>query len=229
MAFGYGDDSIRFMEISNGNVTKELKGHNGMVKCLKLIKNDVLASGSADGRIFLWNLTSNSIEFNFSHASEVNDMVLLDNQTLISCSDDKTIKIWSLSNYSLAKTLNAHTNITTALTLIGNTTLASGSRDKTIKLWDLKTYGLLGSMVGTYVSSLEYLDENKDLLYSSGSGGLLKIWNLTTRTAVKIVSIAPITHMIKLKTLNYSLANSGNLNINYDYDGLNEGKLGCAR
>lgn len=53
---GNRDNSITIRDLVTGKLFKTLIGHSKQVSCLKLLKDDLLASGSFDCSVRLWNL-----------------------------------------------------------------------------------------------------------------------------------------------------------------------------
>jgi len=95
MAAGYENSSIIIWKDKTLTSNTKLNGHKKKVKSLALIGADILASGSCDSIIKIWNLTTSSNTKNVSgNKGCVNSLVSLDflNKTyLISASDDSTI------------------------------------------------------------------------------------------------------------------------------------------
>lgn len=53
------DSSINVFDIENGNITKNLTGHTGLIRFLLLLDNlDTLLSSSDDWTIRMWSLSS---------------------------------------------------------------------------------------------------------------------------------------------------------------------------
>jgi WD40 repeat protein len=84
---------------------KILEGHASVVRALQLLRENFLASCSADKTIKLWNLKSfccvRTIE---AHHDSITHLKLLNDGLLASCSYDKTIKFWDLKTYECIMT-----------------------------------------------------------------------------------------------------------------------------
>ncbi len=74
-----------------------MTGHTDKVTCLVTLPDGLLASGSSDKTIRIWNVTSGiTIKTLTGHTGGVWSLVVLPNDSLLtSGSDDKTIRIWS--------------------------------------------------------------------------------------------------------------------------------------
>ena len=104
------------------------------------IKDNILASGSEDKNIYLWNIETGTINNILTgHSHRINCVAFNpDGNILASCSDDKTIKLWNLQQE--ISTLSGHLQAVKSIAFSPDgKLLASGSWDKTIKLWDVNT------------------------------------------------------------------------------------------
>ena len=80
---------------------RTLTGHSSLVYCLALSPdNTILASGSWDNNVMLWDYTSEKTSFMTleGHKDWVNSLCFVSNQILASGSDDETIKIWNVTS-----------------------------------------------------------------------------------------------------------------------------------
>ncbi len=80
---------------------RTLTGHSKFVRGLALSPdNTILASGSLDQSVMLWNYTNESNAFMAltGHEDWVRSVCFVSNQILASGSDDKTIKIWNVTS-----------------------------------------------------------------------------------------------------------------------------------
>jgi len=85
MAAGFENSSIIIWKDNTLTMNTKLNGHEKKVKSLALFVKDLLASGSCDSTIKIWNLTTSSNIKNVSgHKGCVNSLVSLDflNKTL---------------------------------------------------------------------------------------------------------------------------------------------------
>lgn len=145
----HGDNQIRFWDATSYQLVKELPGHKDIVRSLAIIcdhNQKILASGSADRSIKLWDIDYPESEMNckltdnLSHDSWVRGVIFApdDPQILASCSDDKTIKVWNRrTNKSLS--LRGHTDPVRTIAFSPNGRyLISGSGDQTVLIWERK-------------------------------------------------------------------------------------------
>ncbi|KAJ6231330.1 serine/threonine-protein kinase tnni3k-related [Anaeramoeba flamelloides] len=131
-----GGNVIRFWDLSTGARQKcELKGHTNSVRFLLELENGLLASGSDDKNIIIWNLTScRPIHTLRGHNGGIRSLKVVGNNDLVSCSTDQTIMVWDMTTWRLKETLRYQYTGVNALCLIGGL-LVSGCF-KEIKILD---------------------------------------------------------------------------------------------
>ena len=158
-----------------------LQGHSGAVYALISLRGGVLASGSMDGNIKLWDTTTgirlHALE---GHLHPVTALAALEEGILASGSLDKTIKLWDTATGKCLSTLEGHSGEVCGLTALAGGVLASGSSDKTIKLWDTATGECLRNLVG-HSSSVRAITAFPGGVLASGSDDkTIKLWDTTT-------------------------------------------------
>jgi len=120
-----------------------LQGHRGIINSIKF--NPVyciLASGSEDGSIRIWDYESGKLEKILKgHTGSVNYLSFNSLGTLLSSgSNDTLIKIWSVETYDCIKTLVGHNHSISSIQFLpSGDFLISSSRDKTIRIWELQS------------------------------------------------------------------------------------------
>ncbi|MDJ0733924.1 MAG: WD40 repeat domain-containing protein [Nostocaceae cyanobacterium] len=117
----------------------QIPAHDQQVNSLAFSpQGDILASGSQDKVIKLWNSTTGELISTLGyHLNSVNSIAFSpDGQILASASDDKTIKLWDVYRGKEIAELKGHTKAVTSVSFSSDgRTLVSGSKDKTIRLW----------------------------------------------------------------------------------------------
>ncbi|KAM3106789.1 WD40 domain-containing protein [Phormidesmis sp. 146-33] len=118
-----------------------LHGHTNWVWSLAFSpKGDMLASGSDDGTLRLWQVPDGQVVAVFNcHTYAVFALAIsADGQHLVSAGRDQAVHLWNLQGQSL-KTLHGFTNGIQSLSLSPDgQTLASRGQDETIHLWHLQ-------------------------------------------------------------------------------------------
>jgi TPR repeat protein len=156
-----------------------IDGHTGDVTTLTELSDGLLASGSEDNTIKIWDRSGNCITTLEGHTGGVFTLIELSDGLLASGSYDKTIKIWDRSGNCI-NTLDGHTGDVTTLTELLDGLLASGSGsdevfDGTIKIWD-RSGNCIKTLEGDS-GGVKTLIELPDGLLASGGGRSIKIWD----------------------------------------------------
>ena len=112
-----------------------LNNHKGKVKCLSILKDGRLVSGSNDKSIIIYNKMTYQPDLIIKeHKNDANYHTTLNSGILASCSYDKTIKLFNIKDnkYEILQTLNYHTDWIFKIIELKNKELVSCSDDKSI-------------------------------------------------------------------------------------------------
>ncbi|KAK2616375.1 Mitochondrial fission protein [Conoideocrella luteorostrata] len=129
------DDTVKVWDLNAGRCIGILEGHTASVRTLQ-VEDNILATGSADATIRLWDLSRSSYDpYGNSYGKgeeEDEDAIAFENP------DDQPVDppAGSMDDCGLYS-LEAHVDEVTALHFRGDV-LVSGSADKTIRHWDLE-------------------------------------------------------------------------------------------
>jgi len=97
--------------VSTDKTIQTLTGHTGGFRSLVVLPDGLLASGSLDSTIRIWNVTNGTcIKTLVGHSDYVTSLVILPNGLLKSGSYDNTIRIWNVNTGITKKTLTGHTD-----------------------------------------------------------------------------------------------------------------------
>jgi WD40 repeat protein len=180
--------TIRIVSPKSGGEFRKLKGHSADVYALVKLDENLMASGSRDTSIKIWQWTSGKLTDNLtSHRDSVTDLLAIKNfSQLVSCSQDMTIKVWTRSSGQVLKTLTGHFRLIKCIVLLKKNNddhqqLASGSADGTIRIWNLtlatRMRTLTGHHSGSTVQCLVSLN-NSQLIVSCATDWQIKLWSL---------------------------------------------------
>ncbi|KAJ7063065.1 WD40-repeat-containing domain protein [Mycena amicta] len=173
----------------------------------------VLITGSYDRTARVWNLESGEVLHCLKGHTRAVRALQFDSVKLITGSMDHTLKVWDWRRGKLIRTLTGHTEGIVSLNFDSNV-LASGSVDSTIKVWNLRTGGAF-TLRGhsDWVNAVQLWDPNANpasasspmnnwddqcqgppqidpgkMLFSASDDGTVKLWDLNTRTCVRVFS-----------------------------------------
>lgn len=128
------DDTVRVWDLNLGRCIGLLEGHQASVRCLQ-VEDNIVATGSMDASIRLWDLSQADYSPNESRASNSNPEGNADGDKEQDTTSQHQSQPSSMRDCPL-HTLSAHVAEVTALHFRGDT-LVSGSADKTLRQWDL--------------------------------------------------------------------------------------------
>ncbi len=150
-----------------------------------------LVSGDENGKIFVWDLASGTIEQGFEgHVGQVNEIKWSPNgRWIASGGSDSTARVWDVgSGQELAKFMGHEAAVTDVAWDSSGEVLASSSRDQTIHVWDFETRSLRRSLSGHQqeVRSIEF-HPRSPLLASAGDDMTIRLWDIDSGDARVIV------------------------------------------
>ena len=155
-----------------------LVGHTADVICVAFSPNSqMLASGSVDGTVRLWNVETNQLQQTLvGHRGPVESVAFSPNgRRLASGSIDATVRVWEVSpsgdrttwtaNHKL--TLVDHTAMVTGVAFSPDSqTLVSSSYDNTVRVWNPVTGVLKNTLTRIWKSIDGYIDAAESVAFS---------------------------------------------------------------
>ena len=165
----------------------------GCVTSVAFTHDPLLASGSGDNTVKLWDLatalaTGKEMRTLTGHTSYVDSVAFSPDDTLLaSGSHDKTIAIWDVATGDVVRILEGHTApVWTVAFSPDGTLLASGSWDNTVKLWDVATGAEVHTLEGhTAPVSRVAFSPDGTLLASGSWDNTVKLWDVATGAEVR--------------------------------------------
>ncbi len=162
-----------------------LKGHNDYVNSVTFSpKGDLLASGSSDATVKLWQVSAGKSLKTFSRRNGPVFSVAFspDGNTLVSQSANNKISLRQVRNRKKIKTLPGHDSLIYSIAFNHNgTLLASGSDDYSVKLWQIKDGKNLNTFLGHEHSifSVTFGGPEGDILASGSGDNTIKLWQVS--------------------------------------------------
>lgn len=163
-----------------------------------------VASGSGDGVIKYWNMTSRQETVSFkAHYGMVSGLVVTpNNRRMLSCGDDKTIKLWSVNSEEFGDDFNdeeMYNNKGLVKTFLGEHALKGIDHHFTddifvtggasIQLWDMNRSQYVSNLSwgADNISTVKFNNTQTNILASSGSDNSIVLYDIRTNSPIQKV------------------------------------------
>lgn len=155
--------------------------------------SSILASGSYDSTVKLWNRNSSAAPRILSHDGPVNDLAFTpDGEYLIAGTDSGNIEVWNLFSLQLASTLEGNAGrVNSVATDNRRQHIASGSSSGALKVWRIadEVYPSPAPTVlansGSQVNALVFHPIDDNLLISGHQAGVIQLWDIAQNEVVQ--------------------------------------------
>lgn len=159
------------------------EGHENAVQALAYDPNQaVLASGSADKTVRLWNLKTLKQKRRYRGSSDFITAVAFSNngKTLAGGALDGRIQVWSALSSRRLRRLSDHNGRVTDLAFSRDGGyLASSSADGTVRLWDVRRGRTVRALTGHTGGATEVaFAPDGQRLISAGENGQVRVWSM---------------------------------------------------
>jgi WD40 repeat protein len=142
----------------------------------------MLASGSYDGTVRLWDPATGTLHRTLKHSRPINSVAFSpDGRLLACCCDDETVRLWDPMTGALHRTLSSDSTYSAAFSPDGRL-LACGSDDNTVRLYDPVTGALHQTLKGhsNCVMSVAFSPDGR-MLASGSADSKVRLWDHATK------------------------------------------------
>ncbi len=131
-------------------------GHTNWLMTLTLLPNGLIASGAADNKIMIWNVSISYPIYVLGPINLVRVLLVAQNKYLVSVAQDLTIRFWSLGSFSNVQSWTASTINILALAFDPDLNLlASADANYVIRVWDSSLWdSISGKILKLFLSFL---------------------------------------------------------------------------
>ena len=179
------DGSIRFW--IDGKCLRTIKAHSQPVWTVAMSHDgSLIASGSVDNTVKLWDSNTGSQIAMFQHQGSVSQVAFSpDGQTLASASYDRTVRIWDISSKRQLKTL-LHYDWVQSLVFNDNN-LITCSRDRQIRYWNLNTEQV-ETTIDSYSNGILSIAVSPDSeqIASTNDDRTIQLWNIASNKIERV-------------------------------------------
>jgi len=196
-----------------GVAKRRLKGHSHYVQDVAISSDGQFAlSGSWDGTLRLWDLSTGTTTRNFyDHTKDVLSVAFsADNRQIVSGSRDKTIKLWNtLGQCKFTITEDGHKEWVSCVRFSPNLAtplIVSAGWDKMVKVWNLTLCKLRTNLIGHtgYVNTVT-VSPDGSLCASGGKDGTAMLWDLNEGRHLSSLDAGDIIHALVFSPIRYWL------------------------
>ena len=203
---GCMEKSIHVLNFNTLNHLANFKAHEFYISCMEVISENLIASGSYDYMIKIWDIKTNNCINSFQSNSPIICLKKLKNNRLAAVGTNMIIIILDITTFSPVNTIR-DSSIALCLEESQTSELICGTSGKYINIWGISKNenALLKTLNGHtgYVTCLKLLPSNQ--LVSGSKDNTVKVWDLVTGGLVKTLE----GHMNTIMCFEYVIAHEG--------------------
>ena len=189
---------------------KNLKGHKRTVTCLIKINDDIIASGSKDCTIKIWDIQEKICLATLgSHTKKVSSLLSIDTSRFVSGGEDKTIHLWNISRlmlqnndndsnaaeeeediipYAILKT-KTRGEIASLTKLDDNIIALGNANSHSVELWDIDSEYCLGEIEDAHSTNINKILKINKKIFATSAFNEVKFWRIDTTSLIKSYEI----------------------------------------
>ena len=161
-------------------VEKVLVGHTAPVLCLAALPRRLLASGSCDNTIKIWNTAQGVCVQTLPHHTGWVNCLEYDplGGHLLSGSYDRNVTLWDVNKLAKLHTLRGHEGSVTCLTAYTRGNAISAAMDSKVVVWDTRARRAAMQLLGHEKAPLCLKVVGENYLLSGGRDKTVRVWDL---------------------------------------------------
>ncbi len=141
-----GDEAHRIAvwDTASGEPRRWLRGHTGKVRCLRFRPDGTLVSGSSDGTVRIWDITTGLAlrrlqAHGVGRVGKIRTMAFsADHEIMVTGGQDRTARVWTSQKMNPHATLSGHDDVVTASALSADHRwVFTSAADHTLRRWPL--------------------------------------------------------------------------------------------
>jgi WD40 repeat protein len=177
---------IHVCDITTGNVTAKLEGHQSRVPCLALTgDNKTLISASFDGTIRFWDLQKRQQSGSLPQRADC--LSISPDRRLLAAAGTTDICLWDLSTKKLVKRIPTDVKVSPTFSSDGKLLLAPTGG---LSLWRVPSGEKLPTPEGHTGGVLHLaFSPDSEFLASEGVDRTIRMWDLTTRKQIYLIDL----------------------------------------
>ncbi|KAK9467187.1 WD40-repeat-containing domain protein [Lipomyces arxii] len=194
----------------------QLSGHQGEVySCRFDGSGQIIASGSQDKSILLWNVYSENENFGIirGHKGAVLDLSFSrDSKQIYSASSDATLGVWDVDSGVRIRKHVGHDDVVNSIDSLrrGAELIASGSDDGSVAMWDPRTKNPVQYFETDFPILAVAFGQTGSQLFSAGIDHEIKVWDIRQQSVVYTLAghVDAITSLNVSEDAQYLVSNS---------------------
>lgn len=187
---GSDDNRVLVWDKNSKQLQQELKGHEGKVNIVRMLKGERILSASHDGSVKMWDIRSDSCVATVGKSPSPILCMDYDDSTeiLAAAGVDGVGNVWDVRAGKKMHSLIGHSSWIRSLRM-GDNSIVTGSDDWTARVWSVSN-GACEAVLACHsgaVTNVEYCSADKGIITGSADG-LVRIWELAEGNSLKCVS-----------------------------------------